>query len=108
MRARGEEFDVGEQLLEVERLIEEFRWARSQEGTSEERTYRVLKAIARDLRGRLNGATSVASRALGSRLEAVRLARDPESRARALRGVGEELVGRWPAVRIALEREKLG
>ena len=95
---------LAEQLAEVEALIEVFRWARNSPEEAEERTYRALKLIAKDLRARLPAAAPEAAQALQRRIDALQRSRTAHGYdVRALRGVAEELVGRWPAVRRALE-----
>lgn len=90
-----------EKLAEVERLIEEARrtaGAHSQEAE-------ILRAIAADLRARLDGVPGVALTELERRLGAVK-----RSRLRATRdlgpmlGVAEEVIARWPILKQALER----
>lgn len=94
---------VQEQLQEVENLIGWLRWARGS-GAPEEKTYSALKQIAADLRGRLPGAASEAARELQRRIDAVKQARAASSNVPGpLQGVAEELMGRWPTVRRALE-----
>lgn len=69
------------------------------------RTYRndILKAIAADLRGRLDGAPSVALVSLEQRM--VSLSRASGGRRVGVQiGVAEELVARWPTIKQALER----
>jgi len=99
-----------EQLQEIEVLIEDFRWARAEAGAPEEQTYRALKEIAKDICGRLPGAANGALTALQRRIDAaVRGRMLVGYDAGALRGIGEELIGRWPTVRRALEEaEKRG
>lgn len=98
-----EQVDLAEQLAVVERFIEEFRWARCEVGAPQERTYRALKLIAKDLRARLPEAAPEAAQALQRKIDAAGRAKDPARRVSALRAVAEELVGRWPTVRRALE-----
>lgn len=90
-------YTVEEKLAEVERLIEVNR------GND------VLREVARDLRGRLLTAPSVAIVMLERRLNAVKARSVPAvgsgfRMSEALSGAGEELVARWPTIRQALER----
>lgn len=95
---------VEQQLHEVEDLIEAFRWSRDT-GEPAEQTYRALKQIAADLRGRM--APSVVS-------TVVELQRRIDAAARAktalgyeikhLVALGQEMIGRWSVIRRALER----
>ena len=93
-------------LKEIEGLIEEYRFARDfPAGSAERRTYIALKAVASDIRGRRLKAGSEAITALQGRMDALKRAghhRGPR-RTDALIGLAEELVGRWPSVRQALE-----
>jgi hypothetical protein len=94
-----------EVLAEVEELIEDFRWARSDEKATENKTWRALKQLAGDIRSRQPVAVHDAQRALERRLEAVASARTrgPEALAGAAAGLAEELAGRWPAILQALQ-----
>lgn len=91
-------FTTHEKLSEVERLIEQQRSAGSRN--------EVLIEIAKDLRGRLAGAPSVALLQLERRLAATQHRRFEPVRSQidAVVGVGEELIARWPIVKQALER----
>lgn len=93
-----------EKLAAVERLIEEFRWARNDPLNAEHATFITLKAIAADLRAQEPEAKSTALRELERRIEAVNNAKAHGYIGGAMIGVGEELIGRWPVVRLALER----
>lgn len=88
----------------VEALIEAFRHTSRTE--EDERRIVVFKAIAADLRARLSTAPSVALHEIERRMTAVR--RHPvgsgSARVNAQVGVAEELVGRWPVVKQALEQ----
>ena len=91
-------------LEEVERLIERYRWARSDGKAPENASYWALKAVAADLRarlpetpgpilGRIQGAIDAASREkVGNRYS------DGHVRA-----VAEAVIGSWPTIRQALE-----
>lgn len=90
-------FTTQEKLAVVDSLI-----AANKHG----QTADALRAIAADLRGRLGHAPSVALLELERRMTAVD--RRPRSvnqaRVAAQVGVAEELAGRWPVVKQALER----
>lgn len=86
-----------EKLDEVERLIEEC-WRLTKQRNP------CLNAIAEDLRGRLEGAPSVAVVELERRLD--HLKQHPGAgpdRIKAVITVAEQLVCRWPTVKQALE-----
>jgi len=97
-----------ELLREIEALIEDFRWARSDSALPEHKTWLALKQIAGDIRGRQPLAAVDAITALEKRIESVgRIAlsgNDHDAFRRAMAGLGEELRGRWPTVRQALEQ----
>lgn len=66
---------------------------------------RVLRAVAADIRGRLETAPSVALVELERRMAAVSRAKTRLGYENgALVGVAQELIGRWPVVKQALER----
>jgi hypothetical protein len=89
-----------EQLTEVEGLLEDFRWSRSDDKIPEHKTFLALKALALDLRARLPGKAEQTRRELGRRIaDAVRA----EHAREAVAGVGEALIGAWPLVEQALE-----
>jgi hypothetical protein len=68
--------------------------------------YKVLKAIAKDLRGRLDGAPSVAETELGRRINAVEASKAQKAGnlEQRLSALGQEVIARWPVVSQALER----
>lgn len=95
-----------EKLAIVEALIEAHRWARSDPAVPEHRTWEALKAIAADLRADEPRVASKALETLDYRIDRAR-----QQKARLgyyeighLQGIAEELIGRWPVVRKALER----
>lgn len=94
-----------DRIAAVERVIEDFRWARNEPGCVEHRTYAAMKEIAADLRGRRPLTASVAVSALQRRIDAANASKDERGyQIGHLCGVAEELIGRWAAVRYALER----
>jgi hypothetical protein len=91
-------------LEDVERVIEDVRWARNEPGAPEHRVYHGLRAIAAELRARQPAAPGEALRALEARIEHVRRSKTRLGYdGRKLVALAEELVGRWPTVRLALE-----
>jgi hypothetical protein len=98
--------DLAEQILVVEELIEGFRWARRHGADDKvKQTYRILKQIASDLRGRQAEAISTTARQLQRRIDDANRAKTKMGYAfGSLHGLGEELIGRWATVRRALER----
>lgn len=102
----SERVSIDEQIIEVERLIETFRWARAYD-VPEGLTYRALKQVATDLRARLPGTASDAANAIERRIEDANRSKTHLGYAiNALRGLGEELIGRWPTIRHALEEQE--
>jgi hypothetical protein len=65
----------------------------------------VLKAIAADIRGRMPGVPGTALRELQRRIADAAASRTAAGwDAGAMRGIAEQLIGYWPAVRQGLER----
>ncbi len=66
----------------------------------------VLKAIAKDLRARLDGTPSVAETELGRRINAVQLSKAQKAGnlEQRLAALGQETLVRWPVVSQALAR----
>ncbi len=66
----------------------------------------VLKAIARDLRARLDGAPSVAETELGRRINAVEASKAQQAGNlnQRLSALGQEVIARWPVISQALAR----
>ena len=97
---------VPEKLAAIEALVEHYRFARRYPDEPEYQTYVALKAVAADLRGRLDGKPEEARRALGGKIAAAvrKSDGDPGAFARAVMAIGEELIGRWATVEQALER----
>lgn len=98
-------FTLAEKLSTVETLIEEFRWARDMKHSEQEtRIYEVLKAIASDLRGRMDGAPSVAEVALERQINAAIAAKTPSVGYPhgTMIALGREVVCRWPTIKAAL------
>ena len=96
--------DLQAQIDAVERLIEDLRWARGDPTAPEHVTYLAMKAVARDLRGRLEGKAGEARAAIGSRIaDAVRSATVLGYRDSHMIGLAQEVIGRWPTIEFALE-----
>ena len=66
----------------------------------------VLKAIAKDLRARLDGAPSVAETELGRRINAVEASKAQQAGNlnQRLSALGQEVIARWPVISQALAR----
>jgi hypothetical protein len=102
-------FSIPQKLQAVERLIEEFRWARDDYSVPENRTYFVLKAIADDLRGRLPGAPGEALRGLEEIINAAKQTKIRNGyEIGHLRRIAEYVIGCWPTLRQALEKFQPG
>jgi hypothetical protein len=94
-----------ETLLEIEALIESFRWARNDPTTPENKTYLALKAMADDLRGRQSENISTAQVELQKAIDAATKTKTGLGyEINHLRRIAEETIGRWPVIRQALER----
>ena len=94
-------------LATVERLIEDFRWARSDPMVPEHQTYNALKALAVELRAQSPRASNKALQVLSMPIEHAQ-------RFKACMGyidmghhqaISEALIGQWPVVRRALENQ---
>lgn len=91
-----------EKLNVVERLIEEWRWARDGH-TDQRQVYEVLKSIAKELGARRVGAPGVVEVELERRMAAVQASKTSLGYAvPAMVGLAQELVGRWQTVIHAL------
>ena len=98
-------FTAVEKLIEVEALIEYFRWARSNETARENLSYRALKQIARDLRTITNAAPNATLDALSAavaRAEAERT--DLGCKIGDLQELAWAVMKHWPEIKRALER----
>lgn len=97
-------FTTMEKLDEVERLIELGRPVRGHPGTPDSHRQEIFKAIAVDLRARLEGKPSEVLVELERRATAVHRSKTALGYdAHALRGLAEGVMARWPAVKQALE-----
>ena len=95
-------FSVYEKLAVVEALIRDLNDGLE---SSDTRRIGVLKAIASDLRGRIETAPSAVLVDLEGRITAALRSKTVIGySAHTLRGVGEGLIVRWPTVRQALEK----
>jgi hypothetical protein len=100
-----EPLTAAQKLAEIERMIEDLRWVRRTPGTPEGLSYRVLKAVALDLRARSQPSTQV--------FEALDFQVRSALKAKARLGyiemgnhqaVSEALLAHWSTVSAALER----
>lgn len=90
---------IDDKIFEVERLLEEFRWARGAPATAEHKTWLVLRALASELRGRKAEAPSQAETQLERRRLAVIASKTRLGYANGpLVGLAQELLGRWETV----------
>lgn len=89
---------VREQLAEVDLLLVK---ERRSYGTRNE----ALRAIAADLRARLDGAPTVAATELQMRINIVKQSKTVLGYSEGtLIALAQEFIGRWPCVKLALER----
>ena len=98
-----------EMLFEVERLIEDFRWARNQTDAIEHRTYLVLKALADDIRGRQPLTVGSTAHRLQERIDNAAQSKSALGYGTGhLIGIGQEVIGCWSTLRQALEKFEQG
>lgn len=98
-------FTTLEKLNEVERLIELGRPVRGATGSPDNYRQEIFKAIALDLRARLEGKPTEVLVELERRATAVHRSRTALGYdAHALRGLAEGVMTRWPTVKQALEQ----
>ncbi len=96
-------FSTQEKLDLIEQMIEELRKAAFAE--DDYQRLRIIRAVAADLRGRLDGTPSVALAELDRRIGFAQRSKTRHGYENgALVGIAEELIGRWATVKQALER----
>jgi hypothetical protein len=94
-----------ETLVEIEALIEAYRWARSDPDAPENKTYLALKATADDLRGRQANRIGEAQAELQKAIDAAAMTKTGLGyEIGHLRHIAEKTIGFWPSIRRALER----
>lgn len=93
--------DAKTKLAVLERLIEAMRWVRSEPDHPEYQTFLALRSIAADVRARLPENIGSALAMLDDRMSRVV---DSGHDVSQLRALGDEVVGRWPLIRQAIER----
>lgn len=97
-----------EKLAAVERCIEDFRWTRDNpedHDKIEYQTYLAMCEIAAELRKGVPTAAGPALTELQRRIDTIDRSKTEFGYSiNALKSAAEELVGRWPTVRAALER----
>ncbi len=99
---------IEEQLGALDRLIEDFRWARSTanpEDQVEKLTFRALKTIERDLRGRQGWQVTKSMTELQTRMDRVQRSRGEQPlgyEQTALISLAQEVVSKWSSIRQAL------
>jgi hypothetical protein len=96
-------FTVEEQLDEVDALIRVFH--RGHPSRMSAHGVNVLKSIAADLRGRVPDAPEIARSELQRRINDMMRSKTVLGFERgAMVGLAQELIGRWPTVKVALEK----
>jgi hypothetical protein len=106
----NDEVGLNEQIAAIERCINDFRWARGKagDGKPEQQTYYALCAVAKDLRGRHPANASETLIALQRRIADAAATKTNTPGLgfdeMMLVGIGQEVIGRWPTVRQALQR----
>jgi hypothetical protein len=97
-------FRLEEKLGEVEKMIVEARQSRGKPGSAGYRRYMVLKAIAADLRARLDLPRSLSLGELERCVDRIKQSRTGIGYENgALVAAANTLINRWPFVRQALE-----
>lgn len=96
--------NLREHLSVMEDLLESMRWARSLEPSRpERRTYEIMREIAADIRRRLPGSSDAAIQSFERRIDDAKRRKTAIGYdSRALIGIGQETIGRWPIIREAL------
>lgn len=90
-------------LEEVDRLIDLHRHARPEPNSQDGHTYRVLKAIAVDIRARQTDAISKAEHILTGAVGVAERGRGPDGYEMGhMRMLAEAVMGRWPTIQQAL------
>jgi len=85
-------------------MLDDLRWSRSKPDVPEHATFNALKQIAADLTARLPGQPGKVRKALGLRIaDAVRSKTALGYDENHLVGIGENVIGEWPAIEYALE-----
>lgn len=94
-----------EMIEALEDLIQTYKYARYRPENPDYAAYHTLRALAADLRARNPGAVSVAQRGLQEAIDACLQSKTAMGYENGrLCRVAQELIGRWPTVRQALER----
>lgn len=92
-----------EVLEEVDRLVDAHRHARPEPNSQDGHTYRVLKAIAVDIRARQTDSISKAERVLSGAVGVAERGKTEDGYDMGhLRLLAEAVMGRWPTIRQAL------
>lgn len=104
--------DLDQKIATVERLLDDFRWARSSPNTAEHATYRTLKDIARDLKARLPNSAAEARHEIGARIAKLVRTKTPEDDGQPydvpqLIGLASLVIARWPVIEHALETTEI-
>lgn len=97
-------FDLEDKLSEVEKLIISARKSRGEVGSAGYRRYMVLKAIADDIRARMDRPRSLSLGELERCIQKVKDSQNPSGyQSGPLMNTANTLINHWPFVRQALE-----
>lgn len=93
-----------EKLVEVEALIVDFSYARNDPVLKEHKTWRALKAIAADIRGRQSDRISETQIEIQKAIDAAAMSTTGLGyEINHLRNIAEIVIGRWAVVRQSLQ-----
>ena len=96
-------FTDSEKLSALEKMIESMR--RTAQSDADHERIKIMGAIASDIRAKLDNAPTVALLQIERRLTSVMRHKTKLGYERnTMIGLAEEVVGRWPVVKLALER----
>lgn len=99
-------YTTTERLIEIECLIEYFRWARSAEESQSNRTYRILVQMAKELRRSQDAKPSLALADLAKKITAADASKTRLGHSiGALQEIAWATIEHWPAIKSALEAQ---
>jgi hypothetical protein len=95
-------YGASDKLAVIQRLIEDFRWARSDPAVPEHKTYKLLKLIAVDMQAARRGSGGRVLSALKNRRQRIK-SRPGADGAPDVTQLGQEVLAHWPVIERALQ-----